>query len=40
MIRERLGIDKIDLFQIGAAIGVHTGPYALGVGIVRRADMS
>jgi DegV family protein with EDD domain len=40
MIRERLGIDKIDLFQIGAAIGVHTGPYALGVGIVRRADVS
>lgn len=37
-VKERLGIDDIMVHQIGATIGVHTGPYPLGVGIIRRAD--
>lgn len=28
--------EQIPLYQIGAAIGVHTGPYPLGFGIIRR----
>ena len=38
MIRERLGIDEIPIYQIGATISVHTGPYPLGVTIVKRID--
>lgn len=38
LVRERLGIEEIEIYQIGATIGVHTGPYPIGVGIVRRAD--
>ena len=38
LVRERLGIDDITIFQIGATIGVHTGPYPIGVGIMERAD--
>lgn len=38
LVRERLGIDNIEIHQIGATIGVHTGPYPIGVGIIRRAD--
>ena len=30
-------IDTIPTFQIGATIGVHTGPYPLGIGVVKRA---
>lgn len=30
------GITEIPLFQIGATIGVHTGPYPLGFGIVKK----
>jgi DegV family protein with EDD domain len=37
LVWEYLGIDEIDIFQIGAAIGVHTGPHPIGVGIVKRA---
>lgn len=29
-------IDEIPLFQIGATISVHTGPYPLGIGIVEK----
>ncbi len=29
---------NVDLFQIGATIGVHIGPYALGVGLIRKYD--
>lgn len=29
-------IDGIPVFQIGATIGVHTGPYPLGFGIIER----
>lgn len=28
--------DQLPLYQIGAAIGVHTGPHPLGFGIMRR----
>lgn len=38
LVRERLGIEDIGIYQIGAAIGVHTGPYPIGVGIIKRAD--
>lgn len=38
LVRERLGIEEIEIHQIGATIGVHTGPYPIGVGIIRRAD--
>ena len=31
LVRERLGIDEIGIYQIGATIGVHTGPYPIGV---------
>lgn len=30
------GVNDIPLFQIGATIGVHTGPYPLGFGIVKK----
>lgn len=39
LVRERLGIEEIDICQIGATIGVHTGPHPLGVGIIKRADI-
>ena len=29
-------IDTIPIFQIGATIGVHTGPYPLGIGVVKK----
>lgn len=32
-----LTLEDIPLRQIGATIGVHTGPYALGLGIIERA---
>ena len=38
LVREHLGIEEINIYQIGATIGVHTGPYPIGVGIIRRAD--
>lgn len=28
----------IEIFQIGATIGVHTGPYPIGLGLVRKFD--
>ncbi|MDO5155258.1 MAG: DegV family protein [Eubacteriales bacterium] len=31
-------VKDIDLFQIGATIGVHTGPYPLGVALIRKYD--
>ncbi len=27
---------EIDIFQIGATIGVHTGPYPIGLGLIRK----
>lgn len=29
-------VDKIPLYQIGATIGVHTGPYPLGFGVIEK----
>lgn len=31
-------VTEIPLVQIGAAIGVHTGPYPLGIGLIKRYD--
>lgn len=39
LVRERLGIEEVRLYQIGATIGVHTGPYPIGIGILKRADV-
>ena len=39
LIKDRLGIDEIGIYQIGATIGVHTGPYPLGGGIIRKAEV-
>lgn len=36
-LREKgYAIDEIPVFQIGATIGVHTGPYPLGFGVIER----
>lgn len=32
------GIESIEIFQIGATIGVHTGPYPIGLGLIRKYD--
>lgn len=32
------GVESIEIFQIGATIGVHTGPYPIGVGLIRKYD--
>lgn len=32
-------VGEIPIYQIGATIGVHTGPYPIGVGIVKRHGM-
>lgn len=32
-----LDVDSIVMYQIGAAISVHTGPYPLGIGIIKKA---
>lgn len=32
-----LDVKEIPLFQIGATIGVHTGPYPLGFGVIEKA---
>lgn len=41
LVVERLGglisLEDLPLYQIGATIGVHTGPYPLGLGILERA---
>ena len=31
-------VQNVDIFQIGAMIGVHTGPYPLGIGLIRKYD--
>lgn len=35
--RDVLDTDSIEMYQIGATISVHTGPYPLGVGFLKRA---
>lgn len=32
-----VGMESLPLYQIGAGIGVHTGPYPLGLGIMEKA---
>ena len=32
------GVESIEIFQIGATIGVHTGPYPIGLGLIRNYD--
>ena len=39
-VKERLGIEEIEIHQIGATIGVHTGPYPIGVGIIKKAEIN
>lgn len=34
---EKYGVKDIMLYQIGATIGVHTGPYPIGFGIIKKA---
>lgn len=37
-LREKgYSISGIPLYQIGATIGVHTGPYPIGVGVIQKA---
>lgn len=35
-IKSYSNIKNIDIFQIGATIGVHTGPYPIGIGLLQR----
>lgn len=36
ILKERYGLQELPIYQIGATIGVHTGPYPLGLGIIRK----
>lgn len=36
-IAEYTAVKDVDIYQIGATIGVHTGPHPLGVGILKKA---
>lgn len=35
--KDVLDVDSIEMYQIGATIAVHTGPYPIGVGFIKRA---
>lgn len=35
-LKEKYGVKELPIYQIGATIGVHTGPYPLGLGIIRK----
>ena len=35
--KEKFPLEDIPMYQIGATIGVHTGPYPIGLGIIHRA---
>ncbi len=37
-VKEDLKRDDIELGQIGATIGVHTGPYPIGIGFIKKYD--
>lgn len=37
MLKELCGLQTLGVYQIGATIGVHTGPYPIGVGLLKRA---
>lgn len=36
-LNEKYSQKELPIYQIGATIGVHTGPYPIGVGIIRKA---
>lgn len=36
VLRKKYGLQELPIYQIGATIGVHTGPYPLGLGIIRK----
>ncbi len=40
MLGEKIGLTDIGIYQIGATIGVHTGPHPIGFGIVKRIDFA
>lgn len=29
-------VDRVDIYQIGATVGVHTGPYPIGAGVLKK----
>ena len=35
-LNEKQELTELPIYQIGATIGVHTGPYSIGVGIIRK----
>lgn len=35
-LKEYSNIREVELFQIGAMIGVHTGPYPIGIGLLKK----
>lgn len=37
-VKEELKRDDIEISQIGATIGVHTGPYPIGIGFIKKYD--
>ncbi len=37
-LKEYSSITNVDIYQIGATIGVHTGPYPIGVALLERYD--
>lgn len=37
-LNEYCKIDTINIYQIGAAIGVHTGPLPIGLGLIKKYD--
>lgn len=37
LTQQNLEVPDIRIYQIGATIGVHTGPYPLGIGIIEKA---
>lgn len=39
VLKEKYGLQKLPIYQIGATIGVHTGPFPLGLGIIRKSVM-
>ncbi len=36
VLGENYGLQELPIYQIGATIGVHTGPYPLGLGIIKK----
>lgn len=38
VVNSKLGINNILVGQIGATIGVHTGPYPIGIGVIKKYD--